>query len=157
TGKDPGFTVYLRGKDSEKLSPWTQTRLKQLFEEDGLTAAVVEGIKQMPEGSFDFMDEDRRRDIKANGFHPYVYLTDVVIDEVRRKVLILIDDTFLFSEHGGVIYLKAGRWHLGDSEDYLTYTAAFDKHWIKEEIDSSIEQLEQEWDALFPPPAGNLP
>jgi hypothetical protein len=157
TGKDPVFDVYLRVKESKKRSTWMQTKLNQLFKQDGLTAAVAEGIKELPDNSFDFMGEDRR-DIRAHGFYSYVYIQYVVIDEIRRKVLIGINDTFLFIEHGGLIYLKAGRWHLGDADDYITYAAAFDNHWITKEIDSSSDQqFEREWDALFPPPAKKIP
>jgi hypothetical protein len=153
TGKDPVFAVYLRVKDSKKPSTWMQKKLNQLFEQDGLTAAVVEGFKELPEDSFDYMDEDKQRDIKAHGYQSYVYVELVVIDEVSRKVLIEISDTFHFIEHGCCIYHKAGRWHLGDSAEYIAYASAFDKQRIGKEIDSSSQhEFEQKWDSRFPPP-----
>src|SRR5882762_8866028 len=43
---DGDCAIYLRGKDSETVSPWQQKVLDQLFTNEGLAAAVTEGMKE---------------------------------------------------------------------------------------------------------------
>jgi len=143
-GEDPTCDVYLRTKAPEKTSPWMQAKLEQLFERDGLTAAVAEGLKELD--GFNHLDEQIRHDIKSHGYHPYVFLREVILDEIKQVVLILIDDVGMdiVHEHGGTIYQRGERWYLESIDHYFRYASKFEKYPVKPD--------RTKWDAMFPPP-----
>ena len=145
---DPGdelaFKVHLRVKQTEALSPWMQLKLEELFARDGLTTAITEGLKKLDADGYDFLLEDEREDVKAHGYHPYVYIQEIVLDEVKEKVLILLGDNSVLNEHGMTIHSKAGRWRFDDADPFIRYVSGFEKYLPKPKPDL------QKWDEMFP-------
>ena len=95
--EDPDCDIYLRGRKLDKISPWQQEILTQIFEKDGLAAAVTEAMKEYEtspkwagEGYVHLAEEDRQK-IKEHGIAPYITISVIVIDEVRRKVILRAD------------------------------------------------------------------
>lgn len=124
---DGDCVIYLRGNDPKKISPWQQKVLDQLFTNEGLAAAVTEGMEEYQTsdkwGGKDYAElsrEDRAR-IRKHGIAPYIFLHGVVIDELQREVILcgqtIIDGNL--DEHGISIHLKKGRWRF-DTADYFT-------------------------------------
>lgn len=157
--ENPKMEIHLRAKEAGKISAWMQKLLDVLFAKDGLTAAVVEGIKELPSDNFDHFDGEEGRFIKKHGYAPYVFVKQVVIDEVARKVFMTIGDgdgMDVFAEHGGVILMQGVRWHFEDGDYYSDYTGSLEKHRIDPELAKRTQQ-KIKLDALFPPPAIDEP
>lgn len=153
----PKLEIHLREKSPGKSSKWMQAQLEQLFAKDGLAAAVAAGIKELGEDAYNYLDGKEGRFIKQHGFAPYVYVKQLVIDEVKQKVLMIIDDGFdVFTEHGGVIYQKGSRWRIGDFDDFYDYTGALDKYKIDPHASTKAQQ-KKKLDELFPPSAAKTP
>jgi hypothetical protein len=160
THKDRTFPVYIRVKEADRTSPWTKEKLEELLERDGLATAVAEGLKNLPSDIFDYKPEQQRLEIEANGYSPFVWIQSVVIDEVRKMVMIELDDISVLSEHGIFIYLKSGKWHFAQGEYFVAYTTAFEIYQIPEDTSAADEarrQFEEKWDALFPPVTDDAP
>lgn len=152
---DPPLKIYLRGRDQESISPWQRQKLELLFEKDGLTAALAEGLKGSGYGE-DVSEEDRPF-FEAHGYSPYFHVLELVIDDIKQKVLFLVDDEFhVLHEHLGTIYLKRGRWHFEEYDYYLRYANAFEKQRINNKA-IEIAEREKLWDTMFPPPEANTP
>jgi hypothetical protein len=146
-GEDLAFTVYLRVKKTETMSPWMQQKLEELFERDGLTKAIAEGLKKLDADGYDFLLEQERDFVKTHGYHPYVYIKEIVLDEIKEKVLISLGDDSVLNEHGITIHLKAGRWRFADDDPFSRYLSGFEKYLFKPDI--------QKWNEMFPMEAGD--
>ena len=146
---DSVFEVYLRVKKPEAMSPWMQQKLEELFERDGLTKAIAEGLKELDADGYDFLLEHERDFVKTHGYHPYVYIKEIVLDEIKEKVLISLGDDSVLNEHGITIHLKAGRWRFADGDLFGRYQSAFEKYLPK----AGLEEWKKEWEKwheLFP-------
>jgi hypothetical protein len=118
--KDPTCTIYLRGADSKRVSAWQRETLEQLFEREGLAAAVTEGIKELEtkNGTECYSDhtEEHRQSIKEHGHLSYLWVDLIVIDEVERRVMLRPNDVAgPLHEHGATIFLSEGRWRYEDN------------------------------------------
>lgn len=152
--EDPICEIYLRGRKPDKISPWQQEVLTQLFEKDGLAAAVAEAMKEYEtnpkwagEGCVHLAEEDRQR-IKEHGIAPYITISVIVIDEVRRKVILRADTVIdgNLDEHGISIFLSKERWRF----EYAEY---FDRYQSGLGVDSEEKRREftkEQWELLFP-------
>jgi len=114
-GKNPVFSVYLRGTDAKKISPWQQQILERLFQREELVDAITEGMKD-----YEKLGGYEDPDIQRDGILPHLYLTRIVIDERRQEVIICVHTLAdgNLDEHGIAIHLKKGHWKF-DSLDYL--------------------------------------
>ena len=123
--KDPTCTIYLRGADSKKVSAWQQEILAQLFEREGLAAAVAEGIKELEAqrgtDCYSGYTEEERQSIKEHGYLPSLWIDLMVIDEVEQRVMLRPNDIAgPLHEHGATVFLREGRWRYEDNhlDDY---------------------------------------
>jgi hypothetical protein len=153
TRSNPYCDIYLRGKDPNKISAWQEQMLEQLFKQNGLTAAVIEGMKEFTktggERVYDEFDDDERKRVKKLGLAPYLRIDCVVIDEVEKEVLISADsEVGLLHEHGVTIHLSEGRWRYDDGERFDRYSGKFVER--KEEKERS--KWLANWKATFPLP-----
>jgi hypothetical protein len=129
--EDPECEIFLRGPVKNSISPWQQKFLDQLFEQEGLAAAVAEGMKEYASSSkwggknyAELAEEDRKK-INEHGIAPHITISTIVIDEVKRQV-ILRADTIIdgnLDEHGISIYLKKDRWRFDTAEYFDRYAA----------------------------------
>ncbi len=124
---DGDCVIYLRGRDQKEISPWQQETLDRLFSNEGLAAAVTEGMKEYETSDewdgkdyAELSQEDRAR-IREHGIAAYVFLSAVVIDELLHETMLcgqtIIDGNL--DEHGITVYFNKGRWHF-DTADYST-------------------------------------
>jgi hypothetical protein len=130
--EDPICRIYLRAKNPLEKSPWQQKMLQQLFEQEGLAAAVAEGMKEYEAGCigdpYDDFDEDEREQIAEQGFAPFLFVEYIVIDDEEQKVLIGADNpASTLHEHGITIYLSDGHWHFADADHSIRYQNALKK------------------------------
>jgi hypothetical protein len=158
TRSNPYCDIYLRGKDPTKISAWQRQALEQLFKKNGLTAAVIEGMRQFEkiggESVYAEFDEAQRERVKKLGFAPYLRIDDVVIDEIKQVVFISADsEVNLLHEHGITIHWRKGRWRFDDGEPFDDYTGTF------EEPEEKKQQTKWQarWEAVFPLPKKNAP
>src|SRR4051812_41412430 len=93
--KDDGdCRIFLCGKDPQKISPWQQKVLDQLFTNEGLAAAVTGAMKEYATsdkwGGKDYAELSKpdRAKIRKHGIAAYVFLHGVVVDELRREVIL---------------------------------------------------------------------
>jgi hypothetical protein len=107
---------------------------------------VAEGLEDLSEDTFDYKPEEVQEDIKINGYRPYVRIQEVVLDEIKEKVLISLHDISVLSEHGMTIYLKAGRWRFADHDPFTRYMSGFEKYLPKPDL--------QKWNEMFPKAKG---
>lgn len=155
--EDPDCKIYLRGRKPEKISPWQQEILDQLFEQEGLAAAVAEGMKEYASSSkwggknyAELAEEDRQK-IKEHGIAPHITISTIVIDEVKHQV-ILRADTIIdgnLDEHGISIYLNKDRWRF-DTAEYFDHHAAT-------LMGTEAQQIKRAWkllDTMYPVSAG---
>jgi hypothetical protein len=152
--EDPDCDIYLRGRKPEKFSPWQQGILEQLFEKDGLAAAVTEAMKEYEtspkwagEGYVHLAEEDRQK-IKEHGIAPYITISAVVIDEVRRKVILRADTVIdgNLDEHGISIFLSKERWRFETARyinQYQSLLGEDSEAWRK-------EFAKKQWELLYP-------
>lgn len=129
-GDDPECEIFLRGPKENFISPWQQKFLGQLIEQEGLAAAVAEGMKEYAASSkwggknYAKLAAEDRRKIKEHGIAPHITISTIVIDEVKDQVM-LRADTIIdgnLDEHGISIYLKRGRWRF-DTAEYFDHYA----------------------------------
>ena len=132
---DSDCVIYLRGSDAKKISPWQQEALDRLFSNEGLAAAVTEGMKEYETsdewGGKDYAElseEDRAR-IRKYGISAYVFLTAVVIDELQREMMLcgqtIIDGNL--DEHGITVYFDKDRWHFDTADCSTRYLGRIEK------------------------------
>jgi hypothetical protein len=158
--KEPKFLIYLRSKSPETITPWQKKVLKQLFEKDGLSAAVAEGIKRLGDAVYDAgLSEKETLFVQKHGFLPYVRVTTVVIDDIKRKILIKLDDRVnVFAEHGAVIYQKGQGWGFAELDHFIRYEGAFEKFSFEAiEAERKRQLWQKKFDAIFPPPNDKVP
>jgi hypothetical protein len=124
------------------MSAWMKQKLEELFERDGLSRAIVEGLKELDADGYDFLLEHERDFVKTHGYHPYVYIKEIVLDEIKEKVLISLGDDSVLNEHGITIHLKADRWRFADGDPYSRYRSGFEKYLPKPDL--------QRWNEMFP-------
>ena len=120
---EPEFSVLLRAKNPKRITAWQKKQLEQLIEKGGLKSAIEEGmrdyfskhpIEELPEAA-----KPRRKEVEAAGILPYVLLSDVVIDDGSKNILLVLSADFdaHLAEHGICIYLNDGQWKF--DADYL--------------------------------------
>jgi hypothetical protein len=147
-GEDHVFAVYLRVKDTETMSPWMREKVEELFERDGLPRAISTGLKELDADGYDFLPENEREFVKTHGYHPCVFIKEIILDEIKEKVLISLGDISVLSEHGMTIHLKAGRWRFADGDPFSRYLSGFEKYRFKPDIQN------QKWNEMFPKETG---
>lgn len=152
--EDPVCDIYLRGRKLDKVSPWQQEILTKLFENDGLAAAVAEALKEYEaspkwagEGYAHLAEEDRQK-IKEHGIAPYVTISVIVIDEVRRKVILRADTVIdgNLDEHGISIFLSKERWRF----EYAEYFDHYQSLLGEDSEDWRKEFAKKQWELLYP-------
>jgi hypothetical protein len=121
--KERMFQVYLRGADSNRISPWQRAVLERLFDNAGLEAAIESGMKeyevQLRGEEWDMFPDDAAS-IKRYGWAAHVVVLAVIIDDLEREVILSLGcglDGNL-AEHGIAIALKSGKWRFNVG-DYL--------------------------------------
>jgi hypothetical protein len=150
--KDPKCKIYLRGADSKKITAWQQEMLRQLFENDGLAAAVAEGMKEFEARGVDECysdyDEVERQLIKENTFLPYLTIDCVVIDDIGQKVLISANAVgSVLEEHGITIFLSEGRWRFEDADYLIRYRSE-----VTTELEAKKKAaFQQKWEQVLSP------
>ncbi len=163
--EDPDCKIYLRGRKLEKLSPWQQEILTKLFEKDGLAAAVTEAMKEYEtspkwagEGYVHLAVEDRQK-IKEHGIAPYITISVIVIDEVRRKVILRADTVIdgNLDEHGISIFLSKERWRFEYADYFVNYQAVLGNDSPDTQEQLQRERRQQKWVVLFPPAPPEIP
>ncbi|HXI70213.1 MAG TPA: hypothetical protein VNN22_07635 [Verrucomicrobiae bacterium] len=125
---DPEFNIYLRAKNPAKVTKWQQQMLNQLFEKGELAVAIEAGMKDYEKDlDYDYRADYEKKawdDIRLNGVLPHVTLLHVVIDDMKREVILSLstESDGNLEEHGIVIYLKDGAWTFDSDHltDYLT-------------------------------------
>jgi hypothetical protein len=153
--EDPGCDIYLRGRESRKISPWQQEILDRLFKSEGLAAAVTEAMKEYETSSkwggnnyAELAEEDRLK-IRQHGIAAYITVSAIVIDDIKHKV-ILRADTIIdgnLDEHGITIYLSKERWRFDTADYFIRYESNIAD---SEEL-FTWKSAEKKWDLLYPP------
>jgi hypothetical protein len=154
-GEDPDCAIYLRGRKAKTISPWQQEILDQLLKNEGLAAAVTEAMKEYETSSkwggkdyAELAEEDRLK-ILQYGIPAYITVSTIVIDEIKRKVIIrantIIDGNL--DEHGIAIFLSKGHWRFETADYFIRYQSNF------AEGDGILiwGNAEKKWDLLYPP------
>ncbi|NOS71345.1 MAG: hypothetical protein HOP33_15605 [Verrucomicrobia bacterium] len=156
--EDPPCNIYLRGKDPKKISAWQREMLEQLFEKEGFTTAMAEGMKKYQTNCgrdfYSQFNEEDRHHIKEHGILPFLTIEHIVIDDIGRKVLISADkNDGDLHEHGITICLRNGRWGFEDGDYFSRYSSAFEKNRIFDEEVLAANRLiewQKRWDVVFP-------
>jgi hypothetical protein len=125
--EDPEFDIFLRAKNPAKITAWQRKMLDRLLKKGELTAAIEQGMKHYKKGrDEDYVAYEKRNweDIERNGVLPHVVLSTVVIDDIRREVILRLSSSIdgHLEEHGAAIHLKGGKWKF-DSDyvyDYMS-------------------------------------
>ena len=151
--QDPICEIYLLGKKPE-MSGWHREILGQLLEEKGLPAAVEQAMREYEtdpkwagEGYIHLAPEDQQR-IRRHGIVPYVTVSTIVLDDIRREVLICAGNALdgNLEEHGICIHLRKGRWRFG----YGDYFSRYLQRYEKERPRKSLSLGDEAWERLFP-------
>jgi hypothetical protein len=113
--EDPEFDIFLRAKDPGRITPWQNEILELLLKKGGLAEAIEQGMMHYKsERDNDYVDYERRNweDIKRNGVLPHMVLLTVVIDDIRREVILQLSTSLdgHLEEHGVAIHLKGDKW-----------------------------------------------
>lgn len=156
--EDPMCLIYLRGKESAHISAWQREILEQLFEKEGLAAAVTEGMHEYETsskwGGMDYagLAEGDRQRIKLCGIAPHVTASTIVIDEIKRKVIVRADTVIdgNLDEHGISIFLSKGRWRFETADYFNRYQSSPDLEYglhPRRQMELRMER----WQKLFPP------
>jgi hypothetical protein len=123
--KDPVCEILVRSSSTKELSGWPKEVLQELLEQEKLAFALEEGMKEYESSSAwpGYFKEDAQNygDIKTHGIVPHMTVEAIVVDEIKREVILVCDtewDVHL-SEHGIAISLRDGRWRF-NYEDYLS-------------------------------------
>ena len=132
--EDPEFDVFLRGKDPAKITRWQKQTLERLLEDGELASAIERGVGQYYDKhrDDDYADYERaaRKDMKRNGVLPHFVLSDVIIDDARREVILSLGTTAdgHIEEHGAVIHRKGARpWRFVDPDHLHEYLSEVER------------------------------
>ncbi|MDB6028312.1 MAG: hypothetical protein JWM68_4535 [Verrucomicrobiales bacterium] len=124
--KDSVFEVYVRGKESKKLSQWSTQMLQRLFQKEELLVAVEKGMKEYDtSGEFEGYDKkaDAYKEIKRNGIFGLLALERIVLDDIKKQVIICLSTIadMNLEEHGINIYLESGQWRFEHGDYIIEY------------------------------------
>jgi len=152
---DPKCEIYLRGKDPKKISVWQQEMLALLFEKDGLSDAVVKGMKEcnnVSTGGYDYddLEESEIQQIKQRGIEAFIMISMIAIDEITQEVIIKSYTIFdcVLDEHGMVFVLRDGRWCFEEGDYLIRVMGTF----LEEQEQKKKQKLEKTWESVFPRP-----
>jgi hypothetical protein len=114
--EDKPFDIYLRCKGTTSISPWHNQWLDRLFQGRELTDGVSIAMNQYLgsgalERSSEVLPEDRER-ISLYGIVPYLYVVEIILDEVLDQVIISLSTVIELSlaEHGICVHHANGQW-----------------------------------------------
>jgi len=148
---EPEFNIFLRSKVPAKTTKWQQQMLSNLFEKGELTVAIEKGMKDYEKHSdhehlVDY-EKKNRDDIKRNGVLPHVTLLDVVVDDIKREVILSLSSEAEgnLEEHGIIIYLKGRGWKF-DSDHLNDYLSEVED----EESERDFPDFEEETEKTAP-------
>ncbi len=177
TKDDPNCKIYLRGKNPEKISSWQQKILGQLFLKEGLASAIEDALTEYGKDRNAYCDDEERREIEKNGFAPFIWISVIVIDDIKKEVIMKGGSNWSvhIPEHGLSVFCSKKRWRWGEADDFYRYQAEFEKKEpttskqyaksLAKEIKAMTAQLkemvagpeeqERRWNKMFPlPPPG---
>jgi hypothetical protein len=170
--------MYLRGKNPKKISEWQQEMLEQLFVKEELASAIEQAMKEYGKNpdAYCGCTEEEQSEIKKYGIAPFVWLSVIVIDEIKKEVIFSggCERAFHIAEHGLSIYLHKGRWRWDEAEYFDSYRSDFEENHpptspefaaarskvmneMVEELHalfSEPEASERRWKEIFPMPTG---
>lgn len=113
-GKDSEFQIYLRCKKNI-ITDWQKGILEMLFENQKLPEAIVQGMMDYEKQSYAEMlpcDKSSWDKIKSDGILPHLALRSVVVDDILRKVILVLvtESDGNLEEHGIAICLDDNQW-----------------------------------------------
>ena len=129
--EDPSFDIFLLGAVSQQVSEWHQSFLDKLFGQEELIAAIDAGMKEF-ETSEEWCgydpDDEVSRDIKRHGITAYLVLETLVLDDIRKTVIMGLrtEKDLNLCEHGITVFLKDGKWRFGYADYWSDYFEDFD-------------------------------
>ncbi|HEX7896050.1 MAG TPA: hypothetical protein VF447_17765, partial [Terriglobales bacterium] len=167
---NPTCKIYLRGKNPRKVSPWQRKILEQLFVKEELTAAIEEALKPYGKDPSAYISEDERSEIKQHGFAPFIWLSVIVIDEIKQEVILSggSESSVHIPEHGLSVYLRKNRWHWDEADYFIRYESGFEKKSTPAEFEKALkkemksmaaelqalvkgpEEQQKRWEQMFP-------
>jgi hypothetical protein len=121
--KDPICEIWVRGSNPKALTEWPKEMLGNLLEKEGLPAALEAGMREYETNKEEWPGyfEDNAEtygEIKQYGILPFLTMHTIVIDEIRRMMILGCHTEWdiHLSEHGIAIFFQDGKWHfrLGD-------------------------------------------
>ncbi len=160
--RDPVCEIYLRGKNPNVISTWQKKILDQFFANAGLASAIEQATRTWSRESYAWSDMSKsdRMFAAKHGFAPFLTVSMIVIDAIKREAIIHAHTTFdgHLEEHGGVsIYLKKGRWCFEDAEYFDSYCSPFGTDYADRKEQEQLDNRRQKWNSLFPPPSPKTP
>ena len=146
--EDPDFEILLRAKDPSRITPWQNEMLERLLKKGGLAEAIEQGMKDYKtERGDEYLDYEKRNweDIERNGVLPHIVLSAVVIDDIRREVILQLNTSvdIHLEEHGAAIYLKDGQWKF-DTDYVYDYMGEVEDEESGRETPSDFKEEEDE-------------
>jgi hypothetical protein len=154
--EDPEFDIYLRAKNPSRITPWQNEMLERLLKKGGLAEAIEQGMMHYKsERAEDCVAYERRNwaDVELNGVLPHMVLLDVVIDDIRREVILRLSTSLEghLEEHGAGIYLKNGKWKF-DADHPYDYMSEVEDEESQRETPHDFEEDEDQPTAQKPEP-----
>jgi hypothetical protein len=158
--ENPTCRICLRGKDPKKISAWQRDILNQLFVQEGLAPAIEEALKPYGKDPNAYNSEEERTEIKKHGFAPFIWLDVIVIDEIKKEVILSggSEASVHIPEHGLSIYLRKGRWHWDEADYFIRYESSFEEHKpetpveLEKALEHEVKSMAEELQALFTGP-----
>jgi hypothetical protein len=119
-----------------------------LLNKGGLAEAIEQGMKHYKsERDDEYIDYEKRnwKDIEGNGVLPHVVLSSVVIDDIRREVILQLSTAIdiHLEEHGAAIHLKDGQWKF-DTDYVCDYIGEVEEEEEEREASSDFEEEDDE-------------
>jgi hypothetical protein len=109
--KDPICEIWVRGSNPKALTEWPKEMLGNLLEKEGLPAALEAGMREYETNKEEWPGyfEDNAEtygEIKQYGILPFLTMHTIVIDEIRRMMILGCHTEWdiHLSEHGIAIF-----------------------------------------------------
>lgn len=147
---EPDCKIYLRAEDPAQITSWQQEMLERLFTREELPKAIEQGmqefISELDPDDLEEEEEEAMAIVKKDGVLPLLGLRAVVIDDMKREVILrLVTDSFVhLEEHGIIIYLKENAWKFDPDHIYDYLGGVEDEEAKRGPVDFEVEEEDEE-------------
>ena len=122
--------------------------LERLLNNGELAEAIEQGMKDYKSRrDDDYVDYEKRNweDIERNGVLPHVVLLTVVIDDIRREVILQLSTSLEgnLEEHGAAIHLDKDKWKF-DTDYVYDYMSEVEEDEEEREVPEDFEEEDDE-------------